>query len=58
MKSGGYLLAAASFLALGGTLKAGAHIRVTLVLAALSERARRYVGVMGVRFCGGDSPAT
>ena len=40
---GGYLLAAASFFALGGTLKAGAHIRVTLVLAALSERGRRYV---------------
>ena len=31
---GGYLLAAASFFALGGTLKAGAHVRVTLVLAA------------------------
>ena len=35
---GGYLLAAASFFALGGTLKAGAHIRVTLLLAALGER--------------------
>ena len=35
----GYLLAGASFLALAGTLKAGAHIRVTLVLSALSERA-------------------
>ncbi len=30
----GYLLAAASFLALAGTLKAGAHIRVTMALAA------------------------
>ncbi|MDQ2954501.1 MAG: TRAP transporter small permease [Pseudomonadota bacterium] len=39
----GYLLAAASFLALAGTLKSGAHIRVTLVLAGLSENARRYV---------------
>ena len=37
---GGYLLAAASFFALGGTLKAGAHIRVTLVLAALGPSAR------------------
>ena len=36
-----YLLAAASFLALAGTLKEGAHIRVTLLLANLGERARR-----------------
>ena len=35
----GYLLAGASFLALAGTLKAGAHIRVTMVLG-VSERAR------------------
>ena len=47
---GGYLLAAASFFALGGTLKAGAHIRVTLVLAALSERARRYVEIWAFGF--------
>ena len=40
---GGYLLAAASFLALAGTLKSGVHIRVTLVLAMMSERTRRYV---------------
>jgi TRAP-type C4-dicarboxylate transport system permease small subunit len=39
----GYLLAAASFLALAPTLKAGAHIRVTMVLTALSEGRRRYV---------------
>ena len=39
----GYLLAAASFLALAGTLKAGAHIRVTMLLAALAEGPRRYV---------------
>lgn len=38
----GYLLAAASFLALAGTLKAGAHIRVTMALGALSEHTRRY----------------
>jgi TRAP-type C4-dicarboxylate transport system permease small subunit len=36
----GYLLAAASFLALAGTLKRGAHIRVTVLLGNLSERAR------------------
>jgi hypothetical protein len=46
----GYLLAGASFLALAGTLKAGAHIRVTLVLAALSERARRYVELWAFSF--------
>ena len=46
----GYLLAGASFLALAGTLKAGAHIRVTLVLAALSERARRYVEIWAFGF--------
>jgi TRAP-type C4-dicarboxylate transport system permease small subunit len=37
----GYLLASASFLALAGTLRAGAHIRVTMALQALSEPARR-----------------
>jgi TRAP-type C4-dicarboxylate transport system permease small subunit len=36
----GYLLAAATFLALAGTLKRGAHIRVTLLLGALPGRAR------------------
>jgi TRAP-type C4-dicarboxylate transport system permease small subunit len=36
----GYLLAAASFLALAGTLKRGAHIRVTVLLANVSERTR------------------
>lgn len=39
----GYLLATASFLALAATLKAGAHIRVTMLLQALGERARRPV---------------
>lgn len=39
----GYLLAAASFLALAPTLKAGAHIRVTMALGALGEGARRVV---------------
>ncbi len=37
----GYLLAAASFLALAPTLKAGAHIRVTMALGILSEKIRR-----------------
>jgi len=46
----GYLLAAASFLALAGTLKAGAHIRVTMVLGALSEGARRYVEIWAFAF--------
>jgi TRAP-type C4-dicarboxylate transport system permease small subunit len=37
----GSLLAAASFLALAGTLKAGAHIRITLLLQALPRRIRQ-----------------
>jgi TRAP-type C4-dicarboxylate transport system permease small subunit len=37
----GFLLAAASFLALAATLKAGAHIRVSMLLQALGEDARR-----------------
>jgi TRAP-type C4-dicarboxylate transport system permease small subunit len=46
----GYLLSGASFLALAGTLKAGAHIRVTMVLAALSESARRIVEIFAFGF--------
>jgi TRAP-type C4-dicarboxylate transport system permease small subunit len=46
----GYLLACASFLALAGTLKAGAHIRVTMVLAALGEGARYYVELWAFGF--------
>ena len=46
----GYLLAAASFLALAGTLKAGAHIRVTMVLAAVSERTRYFVELWAFGF--------
>jgi TRAP-type C4-dicarboxylate transport system permease small subunit len=37
----GYLMAGAGFLALAHTLKRGEHIRVTLVLSALSGGARR-----------------
>jgi TRAP-type mannitol/chloroaromatic compound transport system permease small subunit len=46
----GYLLAAASFLALAGTLKAGAHIRVTMVLAAVSERTRHFIEIWAFGF--------
>lgn len=38
----GNLLCGASFLALAATLKAGAHIRVTMLLSAFSETTRRY----------------
>lgn len=41
----GYLLAAASFFALAGTLKAGAHIRVTMLLAAFGESKRRWIEI-------------
>jgi TRAP-type C4-dicarboxylate transport system permease small subunit len=40
---GGYLLAAAGFLALAATLKRGAHIRVTMLLGAVSEPLRRWL---------------
>lgn len=46
----GYLLAGASFLALAGTLKAGAHIRVTMVLSALGDRMRRFIEVWAFGF--------
>lgn len=42
----GYLLAAASFLALAGTLKGGAHIRVTMLLSAFSESRRHYLEIL------------
>lgn len=38
---GGYLFGTASFLALGATLKRGAHIRVTMLLGAVSSNFRR-----------------
>ncbi len=37
----GYLLASASFLALAATLKSGAHIRITMLLASLGAHRRR-----------------
>lgn len=46
----GYLLAAASFLALAGTLKAGAHIRVTMLLGAFGEHTRRYMEMWAFGF--------
>ena len=46
----GYLLAAASFLALAGTLKAGGHIRVTMVLGFMSERMRRFAELWAFGF--------
>lgn len=46
----GYLLAGASFLALASTLKAGAHIRVTMVLGMLSARARHAVEIWAFGF--------
>ena len=49
----GYLLASASFLALAGTLKAGAHIRVTMLLGSLSERARRALETWAFAFATG-----
>ena len=41
----GYCMAAASFLALAGTLKAGTHIRVTMLLGALGDGARRLLEI-------------
>lgn len=48
----GYLLAASSLLALAPALKAGTHIRVTMLLGALGPRARWYfeVGSLAVSF--------
>lgn len=42
----GYLLAAASFLALAGTLKAGAHIRVTMLLSFVGANARHKLEIV------------
>jgi len=41
----GYLMAASGFLALAHTLKRGEHIRVTLLLSALKQRARHALEV-------------
>ena len=51
----GYLLAAASFLALAGTLKAGAHIRVTMVLGVFSESVRRIIEIWAFGFAAAAS---
>jgi TRAP-type C4-dicarboxylate transport system permease small subunit len=39
----GFLLVGASFFALAGTFKAGAHIRVTMLLSLFGERTRRWM---------------
>lgn len=46
----GYFLAAATFMALAGTLKAGAHIRMTMLLRALPEPARRPLEMWALGF--------
>ncbi len=46
----GFLLAAATFLALGGSLKAGAHIRVTLILQFFPEGVRRILELFALSF--------
>lgn len=51
----GYLLAISSLLALAATLKAGVHIRVTVLLSALGERARRIAELMALALAAGLS---
>ena len=46
----GYLMAASGFLALAHTLKRGDHIRVTLVLGALSPRWRHLLELWALAF--------
>lgn len=46
----GYLMAASGFLALAHTFKRGEHIRVTLVLAALSGRWKRGLEIWALAF--------
>lgn len=46
----GYLLAAASFLALAATLKGGVHIRVTMFLAMIPEGGRRAAEIVALAF--------
>lgn len=46
----GYLMAASGFLALAHTLKRGEHIRVTLLIGALTGRWRKAVELWGLGF--------
>lgn len=46
----GYLMAASGFLALAHTLKRGEHIRVTLILAALSGRWKKGLELWSLAF--------
>ena len=41
---GAYLFAGAAFLGLAGTLRAGSHVRVKLLIGALPERPARWLG--------------
>ena len=49
----GYLMAASGFLALAHTLKRGEHIRVTLLLTALSGTARRALEIWALAAAAG-----
>jgi len=46
----GFLLGAATFLALAGTLRAGTHVRVTLFLGLMPQRVRRPVETLALAF--------
>lgn len=46
----GYAMAAASFLALAPTLRAGGHIRVQVLLATVPEKPRRWLELWGIGF--------
>jgi TRAP-type C4-dicarboxylate transport system permease small subunit len=48
----GYLLAAASFLALSATLKSGVHIRVTMLVNNVPPRARMILEASALLFAG------
>lgn len=51
----GYLMAASGFLALAHTLKRGEHIRVTLLLSALTGRWKKGLELWGLGFATGLS---
>lgn len=51
----GFLLGASTFLALAGSLKAGAHIRVTLFLQFFPENVRRWIEILALSFAAGAS---
>jgi len=53
----GFLLAAASFMALAYTLTRGGHIRVTLLFTIAGHRFRWFADLFGLALCGGISAA-